>query len=99
MTKESCSWSCGSAPHPWICPLRWPQPLGRETPALSLAVLGEAVEKAVQCLFPKGDELQKDSVGFLPMREEIWAGISSEPQSITTGAPTCTFLATVSIIL
>lgn len=58
---------------PWTCPTSLDLPsevasaIGKGAPALSLAVLGEGVEMAVQCLFPerKRDELQKEGVGFL----------------------------------
>lgn len=70
--------------NPWKCPASLDLPsevasaMGKGTLTLSLAVLGEAVEMAVQCLFPKSkrDELQ-ESVGFLSrMREEYQVNIS-----------------------
>lgn len=63
--------------NPWKCPASLDLPsevasaMGKGTLTLSLAVLGEAVEMVVQCLFPKSkrDELQ-ESVGFLSRMRE-----------------------------
>lgn len=89
------SWKC---PTSLDLPSKGASATGQGTPALSLAVLGGAVAMTVEYLFPesKREELQRR---LFVEGEEAWGGISSEHQSVTTGAIACTFLATVFIIL